>query len=153
MTTDLTKTDKSTLTPTEERLLFVCSNPENLGASVTEKCKLAETSRDSYYRIMKNKRFIDALEKTAIDLIREHSSEIIQSALKTAVNGGSRGHADRRMLLEMLNLYSSKSTIALYATANIEDMADEDRLKRLLKLQEKLSQPDTIEAPPGYIRK
>ena len=48
-----TKRDGYALTDNGKKLLEVLINPEHYGKSVTEKCRIAGISRDSYYRLMK----------------------------------------------------------------------------------------------------
>lgn len=108
----ITNTDAYTLTVAEEKLLEVLLNPENIGKTVTEKCQIADISRDSYYRIIRKPEFVKVLNCSAVDLIKDKVSEIIESAIKYAVSD-YRCHQDRRMLLSMLGVYKEESNINL----------------------------------------
>ena len=48
-----TETDKYSPTPAEVRILEVSLNPEHAGKNITEKCRVAEVSRDTWYEIKK----------------------------------------------------------------------------------------------------
>jgi hypothetical protein len=98
--------DNYKITPAETRLLEVLLDPANTGKNITEKCELAEISREYYYRIMKKPDFVSLLNKTAIDLVKEKISDILSASIKVATGSGARGYQDRRMLLEMAGLIS-----------------------------------------------
>ena len=55
---DITKLNGYNLTAAEQRLLEVLVNPANVGLSVTEKCKLANISRTTYYDLMQKPEFL-----------------------------------------------------------------------------------------------
>lgn len=96
-----TYANKRPLTPEEERLLEVLLNPEHVGKNVTQKCLAANICRASYYEIMRRERFLDCLNKTAVDLVRDKMAEVIATSVKVATGSGARGFQDRQMLLKM----------------------------------------------------
>ena len=49
-----TETDKYSPTPAEVRILEVSLNPEHAGKNVTEKCRVAKVSRDTWYEAFKS---------------------------------------------------------------------------------------------------
>jgi hypothetical protein len=99
-----TISDEYKLTPVEQRLLETLLNPESAGKSVTEKCQMANISRDMYYRIMKKPEFKSLLSKTAVDLVRDKIADVLAASIKAATTGGVKGYQDRRMLLEMFGI-------------------------------------------------
>jgi hypothetical protein len=103
---EATELDNYKITPAETRLLEVLLDPANTGKNVTEKCELAEISREYYYRIIKKPEFLSLLSKTSIDLVKEKISDILTASIKVATSSGARGYQDRRMLLEMAGLIS-----------------------------------------------
>lgn len=109
--------DKYKPTPAEQRLLETLLNPESVGKSVTDKCQMAEISRETYYGSMKKPEFTALLNKTSVDLIKDKISEILAASVKSATTGGSRGFQDRKMLLSMFGTYVERQDINLQATA------------------------------------
>lgn len=103
-------TDVVKLTPAEQRLLEALLNPESSGKSVTEKCQMADISRETYYKTLKKVEFTNLLNKTAVDLVKENVVEIISAARKVAVNSGARGFQDRQMLLKMAGVLADKDS-------------------------------------------
>ncbi|NLU27090.1 MAG: hypothetical protein GXX00_08105 [Hungateiclostridium thermocellum] len=94
-----TKRDGYALTDNGKKLLEVLINPEHYGKSVTEKCRIAGISRDSYYRLMKEPGFVYILNEASIDLIRSHVNDILQATLKFSLKD-PKCHSDRKMLLQ-----------------------------------------------------
>ena len=106
---DIAKLNGYTLTAAEQRLLEVLVNPANVGLSVTEKCKLANISRTTYYDLMQKPEFLQALNKTALLLIRDRVADVLNATYKFAMQ--SRNHQDRKLLLELFDLYANKQKV------------------------------------------
>ena len=111
--------------PSEERLLETLLNPENVGKSITAKCKLAEISRTTYYELMDKPEFLKLYNKSGIDLIKSEIAPLIQVGVKEAMNGS---FPHWKVLLEMGGVYREKQDINLNADdpikAQIATMTD-----------------------------
>ena len=105
----MTIDDKYRPTQAEKKLLEVLVNPENVGKSVTELCNLAEVSRNTYYKAMKNEEFRDFVTNTTVELVMGKVGDVVNATYKHAL--GERGHQDRKLLLTMAGLYAEKQEI------------------------------------------
>ncbi len=104
-----TNPDIEPINDVELRLIRVLADPANHGKTIAEKCKIAGLTRDSYYRYIKRPSFLRKLNDAVLTVLRENSPEILDAAIQVAKRPDYKGHADRKMLLEMLNLYTPKS--------------------------------------------
>ncbi len=104
-----TKLNELDITAGEQRLLEVLLNPEHTGKSITEKCRIAGISRAMYYRYMQDEKFLQMLNKTALMLIRDKVADVLNATYKFAMQ--SRNHQDRKLLLELFDLYANKQKV------------------------------------------
>jgi len=130
-----TATDKYVLSDVAKKLIEVKVSPVNYGKSVTDICQIADISRDSYYRLMRDKEFVKILNETGLELIKSHVIDIIGSTVKFALKD-AKCHSDRRMLLEMINMYRPQQTVDVNGGVNLS-------FEQLLK--QALSENDTTE--------
>lgn len=105
-TSNLTKADTMILTEAEKKLLAVLVKEENYLLNVTKICKLAGISRDSYYRIYQNDKFIALLRKQTLEILK-HSEEAITHSFIKQAKAGSFPH--QRVYLEMMRFYTPKA--------------------------------------------
>ena len=121
----MTIDDKYRPTQAEKKLLEVLVNPENVGKSVTELCNLADVSRNTYYKAMKNEEFRDFVTNTTVELVMGKVGDVVNATYKHAL--GERGHQDRKLLLTMAGLYTEKQEIENSGGIGIKVMwADDD---------------------------
>ena len=98
------------LTAAEERLIKVLVDQAHFGKSVTEKCQVAEISRETYYKTMQKQEFCDLYNETIKAGLKSSVGEII----KATHEFGTRfpgNHQDRKILLEMAGAYTEKQEI------------------------------------------
>ncbi|AHF08572.1 hypothetical protein [Desulfitobacterium metallireducens] len=91
----------------EKRILEVALNPESFDKTIKERCTMADVSRDSWYRVMNNPKFIALLNTMTMDMLKGSVNDIINATVKYA-KSNPRCSADRKVLLTMLNLYTDK---------------------------------------------
>ena len=128
-----TNNDEYKPTYAEEKLIEVLSNPEHLGKTITEKCKIADISRDMFYRVMKKPGFIKYYNNLMIEVIKGKVGDIINATAKFAQL--PKNHQDRKLLLEMANIYTPKEKMeisgengeALNVTFNISRPPKEEK--------------------------
>ncbi|MGX4686318.1 phBC6A51 family helix-turn-helix protein [Vagococcus sp. JNUCC 83] len=106
---DLTKDNKYKTTPAEKRLLEVLVNPDYLGKSITEICKVAGISRFKYYDAMKKEEFRQLVNDTTMDLIKGKAADVLNATYKFAMT--DKGHQDRKMLLTIADIYKDKQEV------------------------------------------
>lgn len=104
-----TDIDKYKPTPAEEKILEVCLNPNNIGKTVTEKMSIAGVCRETWYKAFRKPGFVNLINETAVDLVKEKVADILAASVEAATKGGVRGYQDRRMLLEMFGLVVKES--------------------------------------------
>ena len=97
----LTETDKYSPTPAEVRILEVSLNPEHAGKNVTEKCRVAKVSRDTWYEAFKKPGFKNLVNKTSVDLVRDGLGDAVAALRKAASNPSPKANPDRRLLFEL----------------------------------------------------
>lgn len=122
-------------TTAEERMLEVLLNPESTGKNTTEKCQLADVSRETWYKAFKKPGFVKLVNETSVDLIREKVSDVLNATYKSAMTEGAKGFQDRKILLEMAGVYREKSDINLNAQdplkAQVMAMTDVEILQKI----------------------
>lgn len=96
-----------TYTPTasERKILEVLANPENATLNISEICKKAGVSRQTYYRAFEKKEFVTYYHNLCRQMIAESVGPIIRACEKEAKKGSFQ-HA--KLLLEMAGLYTEK---------------------------------------------
>lgn len=102
----MTETDNYRLTPAGKRLYLVMIDPEHVGKSVTDICEIAEISRDTYYRFMKEEGFVNLVKDTSLKLVESRIGDVVNATYKYSLS--ERGHSDRKLLLTMAGLYKDK---------------------------------------------
>ena len=120
-----TTTDNE-LTSTQYRLLTVLVDADSAALSITAKCKLAGVSRNTYYDVIKLPQFVTKLKNIASDNINAHINDIVQASIHCAKNDKYKGHADRKMLLEMSGMYHAEPTVAVALVAQLPSMPQDD---------------------------
>ena len=116
------KSDEYKLTVAGERLFKTLIDPEHLGRNVSEICSIADVSRPTYYKLMKDEDFTTLVSDTAKALVMSRMGEVVAASFKYAM--GERGHSDRKMLLTMAGMYSDKQETTVTGSLNIGDKAD-----------------------------
>ena len=125
-------------TPKEKSLLEVMINPANSKCTITEVCRLAECSREVYYKAFAKPAFVEYYHSFTKDSIKEHVGQIIGAYIKKAKDG-SIAHGN--VLLEMAGLY--KKTTNVNHTGEVKTVVKEkidysnyslDQLRELDKL-------------------
>ena len=131
----MTKSDKYSLTPAGKKLFKVLINPEHLGKNVDELCKIADVSRDTYYRLHKEQGFVDLVSETSKEMVMAKMGDVLNATYIYAL--GEKGHQDRKLLLTMAGLYADKQEVAHSGDMNIKsspyDELSVGELKELLE--------------------
>lgn len=125
----VTKSNTYKLTPSSRRLLEALINPDNLDKNVTQLCNIADISRNSYYRFMKEQEFVDLVNDTIMDLIKGKVGNIMNATYKFALT--EKGHQDRKMLLTMLGAYTEKKEISMNGKLSLKEKGE--RFRKYLK--------------------
>lgn len=94
-------------TKAEKRILEVALNPVYAQKNITERCKLAETSRETWYKAMRKPAFIELLNKLTLDLLKGRINDIVNATYNFATSN-SKCSTDRKVLLTMAGLYSDR---------------------------------------------
>ena len=128
---NITNTDEYELTPAEARILEVCLNPEHAGKSTTEKCKIANVSRNHWYETLKKPEFKALQNKSVVALIQEKISDIVGATVKYATKD-SKCHSDRKVLMQMAGLIQPEQSGNLTLIQNNFNVPRlEEELKRI----------------------
>jgi hypothetical protein len=97
----LTENDEYSPTPAEMRIIEVSLNPEHAGKSITERCQLADVSRETWYKSFRKPEFNELVNKTSLDLIRDGLGDALAALKKSAANPSPKANPDRRLLFEL----------------------------------------------------
>lgn len=92
---------------TELRILEVALDPSFAGKSMVAKCSAANVARNTWYRAMGNPKFVEALNKLSVDLLKGKVGDIINATYKYAMSS-AKNSADRKILLTMVGAYTEK---------------------------------------------
>lgn len=118
----MTESGTYRLTPSAKKLYIVLIDPENVGKSVTEVCRIAGVSRETYYRLYRDERFVELVKDTSINLVKDKIGDVVNATYKYAL--GEKGHQDRKMLLTMSGLYAEKSETKVEGVIDIGSVSD-----------------------------
>lgn len=109
--------------------------------------ELANVSRDSYYRCMKDPDFRKAYFSVLMDSLSAKAGKVIDAVFEYGTNN-AKCHADRKLMLEMLGLYEKKSKVDINKkemSLNISmKKSTTEELKQMLKEIVK-SDPELLE--------
>lgn len=121
------KSDKYIPSKAEQKLLEALANPENRDKSVTEVCKIADISRDTYYRCFNNKRFKEAYKEMSLEIVRQAVAPVVNSCIAEAIKG-SFYHS--KLILEMAGLYTNKQQLEHSGETGVRIINDIPRRSR-----------------------
>ncbi|SKA13902.1 hypothetical protein SAMN02745116_02551 [Pilibacter termitis] len=110
----MTKFDRYKPTRAEKKLLETLVEPEVLGLTVEEICKKAKVSRQTYYNAMAKPLFVQLVNDITLDLVKGKAHNVVNMAYKVALT--EKGFQDRKMILQMANLYSEKTETTISGT-------------------------------------
>jgi hypothetical protein len=97
------------------KLLEILLNPEHRFKTTTEVCKLAGISRDRYYDLLKDKRFICHYTKESQKLVKMSQGPIVNALIKSAVRGNPQ---NLKTALTMADLYKEKTGLVINPDAD-----------------------------------
>ncbi len=109
------------LTEKENNLLEVLLNPEYRMKSITDICKIAKCSRQTYYEAFAKPGFVKIYEEKSKDLIKQSIAPVLNTFVREALRGSFQ-HG--KVLLEMAGLYTEKENINLNLGVQIIDDID-----------------------------
>ena len=92
------------LTPQQTRLLHVLMDEKYFNANISERCRAAEIDRTTYYKAMSVPKFREAVQNKALEMVVQDVPAVFAAALKNAKNGTPTGHADRKLIFQMLGV-------------------------------------------------
>ena len=110
------------MTSAGKKLFQVLIDPQYLGKNVDELCQIADVSRDTYYRLMKDERFTQEVTNTSKQLVMGKIGDVINATYENAI--GERGHQDRKLLLTMAGLYTEKQETTINGSLDISNKSD-----------------------------
>lgn len=100
-TISVTEVDNGKLTPAREKILTALLNPEFIGLTVTEKCQRISVSRQAWYTALHDADFMELVNKTSLDVLKEGVASVMAALLKSASNPSSKSNPDRRLFFEL----------------------------------------------------
>lgn len=124
-------------TNAEEKILKVWGNPEYNELTNEEKAKIADINIGTYYEARKKEGFNKILRDIRVKVIMNHIDEVLSASFKYGVK--EKGNfQDRKMLLEMAELYNPKQTIINENNGSLDNMTDEELEQYYNKIKEQL---------------
>lgn len=96
------------LTDAERSLMTVMTDPSKIHFTVKEICEKAGVSRNTYYKAIKKKPFINEYKKRSAELVDSDIGEVVKALLKEAKKGSAK-HI--QIALEMSGLYSKNINV------------------------------------------
>lgn len=97
----VTESDGPQLTPAREKILMALLNPEFVGLTVTEKCQRIDVSRQAWYVALHDPIFMELVNKTSLDVLKENVASVMGALIKSASNPSSKSNPDRRLFFEL----------------------------------------------------
>ena len=118
-----TKSDIYKPTAAEKRLLEALVNPNSVGLPVQDLCNLANISRNTYYKTMRNPDFVKLVNETTLELIKGKVSDVLNASYTFALT--EKGFQDRKILLQMSGLLVEKTETTINGSLDISESAKE----------------------------
>lgn len=75
------------LTPKQEQLLEVLSDPDSKELTVNQKCEKADITVKTYYTYLRDRRFVKAMQLRNLATVISYSPLVVKRVLKDALNG------------------------------------------------------------------
>jgi len=116
---------KYDVTEAGKALLEVVASPEARTMNVTQICQAAGISRDSYYRLFKDERFVNAYTELCRAMLLSAAAPAAQALAAQAAIGDTLAI---KMVLEMAGLYSPAATLNIN-----QEVENKPTLKKLLQ--------------------
>lgn len=118
----MTKSNTYRLTTAGKKLFEVLINPEYIGLNVDELCSIADVSRNTYYRLMKEQGFADLVSETSRQMVMNKMGNVINASYNAAME--ERGFQDRKLLLEMAGWHVDKQQTQLSGGLGINEQSE-----------------------------
>lgn len=106
-------------TRAEEKVLEVLLNPTNRMKSVTEICKIAKISRETYYNAFEKPEFTKLYNDMSLQCIKRSIGPVINAFIHKAKRGS---YTHGKVILEMAGLYTEKKKIDVTTPHKLEDL-------------------------------
>lgn len=107
-------------TKAQQRLLDIMLTSEAASMTNEQICEKAGVAVSTLWRAEKNHRFLAARNAMAHRLIDVHIGSIVRASVDTAVKPGKDGHLDRRMLMEIAQVYEPTQNVNVTGKINHE---------------------------------
>lgn len=91
----------------ERALIEALSDPANKNKNVSELCQVAGISREWYYKLMQKPEFVAYYKKVQFEVVKSSIAKVLSAAIDFAIND-PKCHQDRKMILEMADMYTEK---------------------------------------------
>src|SRR5207248_3268734 len=95
----------SDLTGAEAKVLHVMLQPASHRKSISRLCAEAGISRSHYYRLLSDPELSAKLRRVVEAVLMDDLVPIMEALKRSALILGREGHADRKLLLEMVGMY------------------------------------------------
>lgn len=128
----MTKSNTYRLTNAGKKLFEVLINPDYIGLNIDELCEIADVSRHTYYRLMKEQGFVDLVSETSKQMVMNKMGDVINATYIYAL--GEKGHQDRKLLLEMAGWHVDKQQTQLSGAMEVNNPFAELTTEELRKL-------------------
>lgn len=122
-------------TPAEARLISVLLDPNYALKSITDICKAAQTSTNTYYKAIKKPGFNRLLQDMALNTLRGRIGHVISATYKYSQL--PKNHQDRKLALELTGAYTQKAELTTKT-----DLDQETKAEIIAKVAERLKQKE-----------
>jgi hypothetical protein len=126
----------------DAKVLRTLADPKLVGKSTTAKIQASGVSRATWYRRQSDPFFRARMNDVYFRALSTHVAAVLHALAESAIIHGRKGHADRKLLLELVGLYEpTTSEAADSATRTAEPvsaMTDEQLLEMFRGREERL---------------
>lgn len=99
------------LSSAEKRLMRVLVDPQHHALTHRDKAKVAHVSESRYYQIIADPWFKNQERELMLSHMHGELAPIVKACIDTAKKPGRDGFNDRRMALEVMDIYQPRSTV------------------------------------------
>jgi hypothetical protein len=94
-------------TAKEKKLIDVLCDPAHRYKNITQICQVAGISREAYYKMFRKPQFVAYYNRVQFEVVKQNIAKVLAATIEFAISD-PKCHQDRKMLLEMGNMYTEK---------------------------------------------
>lgn len=126
----------------DAKMLQTLANPKLVGKSTTAKIQASGVSRATWYRRQQDPLFRARMNRVYFRALCSSMGAVLEALTDSAVITGKRGHADRKLFLELVGMYEPTTSKEAYSASEaaqpVSALTDEELMEMFKGREEQL---------------